>query len=253
MNCPPIGVIHTPFKDKFGIPRQPGLVESAWGIIELGHHPFYEQSLRGLETFSHIWILFEFHQHDAKAWKPTIRPPRLGGRERVGVLASRSPHRPNPIGLSCVRLNRIEGKKIYVEGVDILDGSPILDIKPYLPYADSFPEATSGWASAPINRVNLEWSEAASKILQNLPELRELAVEVIGLDPRPAFQKRKFPIGSKESLGLRFGAQILDFDVRWIIREDSFYIEEIVPFQAKPQKGAKPRRDAKSKKDLTHG
>jgi tRNA (adenine37-N6)-methyltransferase len=222
--------MRTPFKDKFGIPRQPGLAESAWGIVELGDHPFYVQALKGLETFSHLWIIFEFHQHDAKAWKPTIRPPRLGGRERIGVLASRSPHRPNPIGLSCVKLDRIEGKSIYVSGVDILDGSPILDIKPYLPYADSFPNASSGWASAPIERIPLEWSENVEAVFLNNPSLRKIAEEIIGLDPRPAFQKRKYPVGKPESIGRKFGAQVLDFDVRWVIRETSFFIEEIIPF-----------------------
>ena len=231
MNCPPIGIIRTPFLDKFGIPRQPGLAESAWGIIELGDDPFYAQALRGLETFSHLWVIFEFHRHDAKAWKPTIRPPRLDGRERVGVLASRSPHRPNPIGLSCVKLVRVEGKNIHVAGVDILDGSPILDVKPYLPYADSFPEASAGWAGAPIERVPLTWSAEAEAVLTARPELRAITEDVVALDPRPAFQKRKFPVGSPESVGLRFGAQVLDMDVRWIMGPDGFHIVEIVKFE----------------------
>lgn len=231
MNITPIGIIRTPFKDKFGIPRQQGLSESAWGIIELDSHPFFQQALYRLDSFTHIWIIFHFHKHDAKAWKPTIRPPRLGGRERVGVLASRSPHRPNPIGMSCVKLDRIEGNKVYVSGVDLLDETPILDIKPYLPYADIISDAGSGWAETPIERVKLEWSQPSLDVLKNNPDLKAIAEEVISLDPRPAFQKRKFPVHAAESIGLKFGARVLDFDVRWTIKENFFHIDEIIPYE----------------------
>jgi len=147
----PIGVIESCFKEKFGIPRQPGLARSVPAIIRLDKNdPFLAQSLRRLEEFSHLWVIYIFHEHGSRNWKPSIRPPRLGGAEKVGVLASRSPHRPNPIGLSAVELVRVDlqdpaGVAIHVRGGDFLDGSPVLDIKPYVPYADAFPDARAGW------------------------------------------------------------------------------------------------------------
>ena len=138
----PIGAIEPCFKEKFGIPRQPGLARSAPAIIRLDSgDPFLAQSLRRLEEFSHLWVIYVFHEHGSRNWKPSIRPPRLGGAEKVGVLASRSPHRPNPIGLSAVELVRVDrddpaGVAIHVRGGDFLDGSPVLDIKPYMPPFD---------------------------------------------------------------------------------------------------------------------
>ena len=141
-----IGFVETCFKEKFGIPRQPGLVNEARGIIRLRNEDDYRTAIRTLEGFSHVWVVFVFHEHGSKNWKPSIRPPRLGGAKKVGVLASRSPHRPNPIGLSALEIEKIvidapQGPEIHVRGVDLLDGTPVLDIKPYLPYADSIPKA----------------------------------------------------------------------------------------------------------------
>ncbi len=242
-----IGVIETDFHDKFGIPRQPGLAKSARGVIKLNHHPFLLQALKGLDSFSHLWIVFVFHQHDSKAWKPSIRPPRLGGAKKVGVLASRSPHRPNPIGLSCVKIEKIDGYDIHVSGVDLLNNTPVLDIKPYVPYADSIPEADGGWAREGITRVPLKYSEQAlemiDKVRQKNPDFPKLVEEVIELDPRPASQRKKFPVDAEHSQGTRFGAQILEWDVRWEIKDRIFYIFEVVVFDGKPpQKRMAPKR-----------
>lgn len=234
MQLKPIGIIHTCFKEKFGIPRQPGLIAHATGTIELEDHPFMEQALRGLEGFSHLWVIFVFHEHDAKNWKPQIRPPRLGGAQKMGVLASRSPHRPNPIGLSVVKIEKIDGTQIQVSGVDILDGSPVLDIKPYLPYADIVSEATSGWAVEPITRTSVQFSEAALEQIQTRsektqrPHLKSLIQEMLELDPRPAFQKRRMPANLPAAQGTRYGFALFEYDVKWEIRDQAFYVREVV-------------------------
>lgn len=181
-NFEPIGVAHTCFKEKFGIPRQPGLVASARAVIKLRNEASLRGALSGLEGFSHLWLVFVFHENGLAAgrtWKPSIRPPRLGGARKVGVLASRSPHRPNPIGLSVVRLDKViaaakGGPELHVSGVDLLDGTPILDVKPYLPYADSVPAARAGWADEPIERVEVAFDQAALSALRDhgRPELR---------------------------------------------------------------------------------
>ncbi|MFZ9595527.1 MAG: tRNA (N6-threonylcarbamoyladenosine(37)-N6)-methyltransferase TrmO [Bdellovibrionia bacterium] len=237
-----IGTLSTCFKEKFGIPRQPGLVLSSTGVLKLKDHPFFKASVRGLEGFSHLWVIFVFHRHDAKNWKPQIRPPRLGGAKKVGVLASRSPHRPNPIGLSAVKLERIDweapgGVELHLSGVDFLDGTPVLDIKPYLPYADSIGDAQSGWAQEPIEKVPVEFSDRARDVLLQLKktatespscDLETLIVQILELDPRPAFQKRKLPSSSPSSFGTCYGFQLLDWDVKWEIQENRFWVREIV-------------------------
>jgi tRNA-Thr(GGU) m(6)t(6)A37 methyltransferase TsaA len=238
----PIGVVRSIYKEKFGIPRQPGLVESARGVIELNDEPFLAQATKMLDQFTHLWVIFIFHRHDAKNWKPSIRPPRLGGARKVGVLASRSPHRPNPIGLSAVKLERIEQLgnqvKIHVSGLDILDGSPVLDIKPYLPYADSIPQASNGWAADPIPRKPVEFTEQA---LQDIADqetrsgqrgLQELITETVALDPRPTSQRRKLKADAPESVGTRYGFAIEGCDVKWEITSTGFRVlavEELGP------------------------
>ena len=149
-----IGHICSDFPTKFGIPRQSGLVEELEAAIVFEPEFRNPDALRGLEGFSHLWLIWEFSQARRQEWSPTVRPPRLGGNKRMGVFATRSPFRPNPIGLSCVRLKRVElsspeGPRIWVTGADLLDGTPILDIKPYLPYADCQPQAVGGFAAAP--------------------------------------------------------------------------------------------------------
>jgi tRNA-Thr(GGU) m(6)t(6)A37 methyltransferase TsaA len=236
----PIGILHTCFKEKFGIPRQPRLVRGAHGILKLNDSPFLRNAVRELETFSHIWLIFVFHRHDSKNWKPSIRPPRLGGAKKVGVLASRSPHRPNPIGLSAVKLEAIDlnalgGIELHLSGVDILDETPILDIKPYLTYADSISDARSGWAEEPIIRTQVEFSSLAIESIsdtkmQKYPHLKDLIVGMLELDPRPAFQKHRMPPSSPQAQGTFYGFRIFDFDVKWKIENGIFHVIDVVDF-----------------------
>lgn len=200
-----LGLLRSCFSQKFGIPQQPGLVHEALGEIEL-LPPFNRlDMLRGLEHFSHLWLVYVFHQGRRDTWKATVRPPRLGGKTRLGVLATRSPHRPNPIGLSVVGLRGIlaEGKRVrlLISGLDVLDGTPVLDIKPYLPYADSIPEARAAYAqAAPSQTLEVLFSDGAEEFLRGLPipeadRLRALVTKLIGLDPRPAYldgERRRF-------------------------------------------------------------
>jgi len=237
----PIGVMQTCFKEKFGIPRQSGLVTGAEGVLKLRDEPFLKQALREIEGFSHLWIVFVFHRHDAKGWKPSIRPPRLGGARKVGVLASRSPHRPNPIGLSVVELARVDwdapgGVEVHVRGVDILDGTPVLDIKPYLPYADSVPSARAGWAEETITRTPVEFTDQAVKAVAERttpehPRLRELIIEMLELDPRPAFQKRRMPPDSPEAQGTRYGIRLFDWDVKYEIQGGKFHVLDVIAYE----------------------
>lgn len=207
----PIGILRTPFPDRFGIPRQAGLLPSASAILELSPE-LDPQVLRGLETFSHIWVIFLFHTVDHP--KVLIRPPRLGGSRKVGVLASRSPHRPNPIGLSAVRLLRIDGLRLELGGCDFLDGTPVLDIKPYLPYADAIPDAQAGWAGGEIPRLNVQFTEEAGRQADALG-LRSLIEEVFSLDPRPS---RRWP-----DVAVRLGEQ----DVHASVAEGNCLIHTI--------------------------
>jgi tRNA-Thr(GGU) m(6)t(6)A37 methyltransferase TsaA len=236
----PIGVLETCFKEKFGIPRQPSLAINAEGILKLRKDPHFKTALKRIEEFSHLWIVFVFHDSGLKSkeWKPSIRPPRLGGAEKVGVFASRSPHRPNPIGLSVVKLTRIDweakgGIEIHVTGVDILDGTPVLDIKPYIPYADSVPDANPGWAAEPIARTPVEFSEKALEAIarrKERPELQTLILQMLELDPRPAFQKRRMPPDDPRTQGTRYGFRLLDYDVKWEIRDGRFVVLDVVDF-----------------------
>lgn len=228
-----IGFVRSPFKDKFGIPRQPGLALSAKGVIKIDPAPDLKTALRSLEEFSHLWIVFVFHDHGGRKWKPSIRPPRLGGSRKVGVLASRSPHRPNPIGISAVRLERVDfdavgGPELHVAGIDLLDGTPVLDIKPYIAYADSIPLANAGWASAPIERVTVVFADSSdiTDVFENEPSLKTMITEVLELDPRPAFQKRQLPIGTLNS-GLKFGFEICSFAVKFEITETGFVVTSL--------------------------
>ena len=192
----PVGVVHSCYRTKFGIPRQSGLIEQAEGTIEL--LPPYNQPniIRGLETFSHIWIIFLFHQNLRDGWKATVRPPRLGGDRRLGVFATRSSFRPVPIGLSAVKLEGIEqrphGKLLLkVRGLDLVDGTPVLDIKPYLPYADAITGATGGFApEAPESVLKVTVAPEAAAVLERRgSRFRELCLRVVAGDPRPAYQR----------------------------------------------------------------
>jgi tRNA (adenine37-N6)-methyltransferase len=210
----PIGFIRSPFKEKFGIPRQPGLVPEIRAQLELVP-PFNQpEAVAELEGYSHIWIQFVFHQVLGQKWQPRVRPPRLGGNRRVGVFASRSPFRPNPIGLSVVALEQVvvDGERVALElsGVDLLDATPVLDIKPYVAYVDSIPNAASGFApEAPETRLAVQFSPQAESQLESrgdAVELRALITRLLELDPRPAYAAEE---------GRVYGFRLYDFDLRW--------------------------------------
>ena len=229
--------MHSLFKDRFAVPRQPGLASHVSGIIKINPDPDLKIALRRLEEFSHVWLVFVFHDHGGKKWKPSIRPPRLGGKEKVGVLSSRSPHRPNPIGISAVILEKINwdakgGVEIHVGGIDLIDGTPILDIKPYIPYADSIPNANPGWAHEEIVKHEVSFSKASEKTLKATDpdlNLRTLIIDVLALDPRPAFQKTRFPVNEKKSIGKDYGFDLLDFNIAYEITEHGFKVTTITP------------------------
>jgi tRNA-Thr(GGU) m(6)t(6)A37 methyltransferase TsaA len=230
-----LGWIETCYREKFAIPRQPGLVPHSWGKIHLKKNGRYLNAIKGLESFSHLWLIFVFHDTGTDRWVESVRPPRMGGVKKIGVLATRSPHRPNPIGISVVQLKEIEVQSreilIHVRSVDLLSGTPILDIKPYLPYADSLMDAKSGWADEPIKRHTVVWSEAALSQVYRIteyPDMKLLIEELVSLDMRPAFQIRKLKSG-------RYGFSLMDYDVRYEILNPGenddciFKILEIVP------------------------
>ncbi len=213
----PIGRIHSCFPEKFGIPRQPGLVPDARAELEI-FSPFdQDEAFRGIEEFSHLWIIFIFHACIRDHWKSTVRPPRLGGNRRMGVFATRSGFRPNPVGLSVVELERVArtGGKLclYLKAVDLLDGTPVLDIKPYLPYADIIENASGGFApEPPAPGMTVEFSPEALAVCQmrkhDLPHLESLIRQVLQNDPRPAYYGEK----SRKN---RFGTRLYDMDVQW--------------------------------------
>ena len=187
-----IARIYNGFEAKFGTPRQSGLAPSA--LSRIVFEPKYRNpdALRGLEDFSHLWLIWEFSEAKRDAWSPTVRPPRLGGNTRMGVFATRSPFRPNPIGLSCVKIHDIflqtpEGPVIVVAGADLMNGTPIFDIKPYLPYADCHPDAQSGFAGDRWERrLRVECPEAWLQKIS--PEHREAVLDILAQDPRPSYQ-----------------------------------------------------------------
>ena len=216
----PIAYIHTPFAQKFGVPRQSGLVDTAADIV---FEPAYRNAdaVRGLEGFSHLWLLWQFHQMADKAWSPTVRPPRLGGNVRMGVFATRSPHRPNPIGLSCVKLTGIDltaqGPVLHVSGADLMDGTPIYDITPYLPYCDAHPEATGGWTDDVESReltVNFP-----PELLAQIPESdREGLIGVLAQDPRPRYQS-----DPERIYGLTYGSA----NIKFLVVENTLTVNEV--------------------------
>ncbi len=225
----PIGLIRSPYKQKFAIPRQPNLVKQAQGEILLANEFADKDGCRELESFSHLWILFHFHMTAGQGWTPTVQPPRLGGKQKVGVFASRSPFRPNPIGISVVENLGISfkdnGVTIKIGGIDLLDGTPVLDIKPYLPYADSIADASAGFAdSAPGSAIDIRFSDQAEKALKELnrsyPDLREFITAILGQDPRPAWRVKK----NDEK---RYGMTLYDLNIKWDIGEDAVQVLSI--------------------------
>lgn len=232
----PIGYVVSPFRDKYGVPRQPSLSIAARGKIKLNHDPDLVTALKTLEQFSHLWIIFVFHQHGGKNWKPSIRPPRLGGRTKVGVLASRSPHRPNPIGMSVVQILDVNlsaqgGPEISVAGLDLIDGTPVLDIKPYISYSDAVSEAASGWAAENIVRYKVTCTGAVEEILFQIevekPQFRELMNQVLEIDPRPAYQKRERPIEGNYQVPPNYGIEIDGYEVKYCIGESMIQVMDL--------------------------
>ncbi len=224
----PIGVIRSCYQEKFGIPRQPGLTISARAQLELHGACNCPEAVVGLEQFSHIWIQFVFHQTLAEGWRPTVRPPRLGGEKRLGVFATRSTHRPNPLGLSLVKLESIHHEKgqvwLELSGIDLLDGTPVIDIKPYLPWADSQPDATAGFAPEPPETITVSWTEAAllqcRQAGQQLGQpFQQLVEEVLSQDPRPAYLKKR----PRED----YGVLLWGYNVRWKVKEEGFEVFSI--------------------------
>lgn len=205
-----IAHIETDFSSKFGIPRQSGLVDELQGRIVFEPEFRTMEAVRGLEEFSHIWLIWEFSQSEKEGWSPTVRPPRLGGNKRMGVFATRSPFRPNPIGLSCVRLEKVEqdpklGPILHVCGADLVCGTPILDIKPYVPHADSHPQAEGGFSDA-VKDYQLE-VEFPQKWLDMIPQSKRAALlGVLAQDPRPSYQKDPERI---------YGFGFADFEIRF--------------------------------------
>ncbi len=188
----PVAHIRSDFSSKFGVPRQAGLVEELRAAVVFAPAYRSPEALRGIEDFSHLWLIWEFSRNRDADWSPTVRPPRLGGNRRMGVFATRSPFRPNPIGLSCVGLERVdwdtpEGPVLYVSGADLVDGTPIWDIKPYIPYADCRPEAAGGFAAAPPGD-KLAVSIPPELLVRVPSDRREALVRVLGQDPRPPYQ-----------------------------------------------------------------
>jgi tRNA-Thr(GGU) m(6)t(6)A37 methyltransferase TsaA len=235
----PIGMIRTCFTEKFGLPRQSLMVSEARGVLKLNPDPGYRVALNHLERFSHLWVVFVFHRALDQGWRPTIRPPRVDAPRRVGVFASRSPHRPNPVGMSVVRLERIDleapgGIELHLSGIDLMDGTPVLDIKPYLPYADRVEGASGGWAEGEIPRYAVEFAPEALETLRAAPSgahprLTDLVTQMLEWDPRPTSQRRAMPIEDPAQEGRCFGFRVLEFDVRWEIRAGGIRVLEIVP------------------------
>ena len=208
----PIGFMRSCFKEKFAIPRQPQLAPAARGVLEL-IAPFDQgDAVQGLEQVSHVWLLFLFHQALEDKPRLKVRPPRLGGNQSMGVFATRATHRPNGIGQSVVKLDRVEAGRLWLSGIDLLDGTPVLDVKPYVPYADVIADARNGMAAAAPELIPVQWGDAAlAQAREHGVRLEEPLIELIeqclAQDPRPAYQT---PTPER-----RYGAQFWDLDVRW--------------------------------------
>ncbi|MHA6494361.1 tRNA (N6-threonylcarbamoyladenosine(37)-N6)-methyltransferase TrmO [Pseudomonas borbori] len=208
----PIGFVRSCFKEKFAIPRQPQLAPAARGVLELLAPFDTGEAVQGLEQVSHVWLLFIFHQTLEDKPRLKVRPPRLGGNQSVGVFSTRATHRPNGIGQSVVKLDRVEAGRLWLSGIDLLDGTPVLDIKPYVPYADSVADAFNGIAAGAPPLIEVTWQpEALAQTREHGLRLGEPLVELIeqclAQDPRPAYQ---IPLPER-----RYGARFWDVDVRW--------------------------------------
>ncbi len=210
----PIGYIRSCFKEKFGIPRQPGLVKEARAVLELVPPYSQPEAVRGLDQYSHVWVQFVFHAAMRSEWKATVRPPKMGGNRRLGVFATRSNFRPNPIGLSVVELEKVEvvnGKSVlHLKGGDFLDGTPVLDVKPYLPYSDSVSDAADGYGCASTPQKKIVFSAKAEEDVkqaeQTYPHIRPFIAELLANDPRPGYQNDSERV---------YGCNIYDYNLQW--------------------------------------
>jgi tRNA-Thr(GGU) m(6)t(6)A37 methyltransferase TsaA len=227
-----IAVVHSPFEEKFGVPRQSGLAPSAVGELRLLPPCDDAAMLQGLAGFSHLWLIFQFDRCIAQGWRARVRPPRLGGNREVGVWASRSPFRPNFLGLSVVRLVEVVERPrplLRVAGIDLLDGTPVLDIKPYLPYSDALQDATGGYApAAPGAGLKVRFGAQAEEDLARLQDserMRALLREVLALDPRPAYRQGAEP-------GRVYGMRLAGTNVRWQVTDTGVEVLDITPLGA---------------------
>lgn len=216
INLEPLCFIKTPFEEKFGVPRQSGLVDEAVGEMIFPKNDFYSEAFRGIEQFSHLWLIFQFHQVPVESVQALVRPPRFEGKIKLGVFSTRSPHRPNRLGLSVVRFLKLEEKTnsihLFVGGVDLVSGTPILDIKPYIPYADSVSGARAELFDSPPERSNVIWKCTP-------PPEKKLIEDIVALDPRPGHQKED---------NSSYGVTINGLNVRFQKAQDGFEILEVI-------------------------
>lgn len=218
-----IAHIYNDFPDKFGIPRQSGLVKELTGTIIFEKEYRVKEALEGIEDFSHLWLIWQFSENLRDSWSPTVRPPRLGGEKRKGVFATRSPFRPNPIGLSCVKLEAVEhtekyGTVLLVSGIDLMNGTPIYDIKPYIAYCDSVPEASEGFASD-VKEYELK-VDFDIYLLDKLPKEKQKAIiEILKQDPRPAYHNDPERI---------YGVKYADYDIKFKVGGDALTVVDVV-------------------------
>ena len=219
----PIAHMHSDFPTKFGIPRQSGLVDSLRSTIVFTPEFRDPEALRGIEGYSHIWLIWQFSEAVRDGWSPTVRPPRLGGNTRMGVFATRSPFRPNSLGLSSVRLLGVEhttqhGMVLHVAGADLMDGTPIFDIKPYIPYGDCHPDATGGFTDAAGDFL-LEVDFPAALLTKLPQQKRQAAMEVLSHDPRPSYQRKADRI---------YGFNFAGFDIHFTVEENILHVKEVI-------------------------
>jgi tRNA (adenine37-N6)-methyltransferase len=224
----PIGWLESCFKEKFGIPRQPGLVKEAWAVLHLPKTEAMREALHGLDSFSHLWLIFIFDRCYEKPWSPRVRPPRLGGDRSMGVFASRAPFRPNPLGMSVVEYKGLDSDDehwlLKLGGCDLVDGTPILDIKPYLPYVDGVVGASEGWTSEAWPELQVSFSEQALTTIHSIGDdgmrLQALISSCLRQDPRPAYKRGKAEVQE-------YGFKLEQWNIKFIVRESLATVLEL--------------------------
>ena len=229
----PIAYIRSCYPERFGIPRQAGLVDSAKAVVVFPNTDLHWHSLRGIDSFSHLWVIFLFHGQAFTKFRPLVRPPRLGGNKTMGVYATRSPNRPNQIGLSAVPLDQVEQTTneilLHIHGGDFLDGTPVLDIKPYVPYADAIASATSAWADDADPLLPVEWSPEAltnlsATLSEDMNDIQQVISDVIAQDPRPGYERKK-----DGQPGQEWNIRLVGFDIFWKVEAGKATITHLFP------------------------